>query len=419
MESLRIGLVGCGRIATGMHLPQYPQIPEARLIAFYDEERGRAAQMCDAYVSLLQRRADEKAAAGDRGEAERLRENANELVAHEDFDSLLEAVDAVDVCVPPRWHVPLALKALAAGRSAMVEKPMARSWLDAQRVASAPRSAGAIYQHNENFIFDQFYMTVRKIVASGEIGDLLSVRLSLGHGGPDSWTPFWFCDYRASGGGSLIDFGTHSLTTAWFLAGFDKVPTKVRSMGISVKHRERLLAGRFQRIAVEDDGHFEVLLEDPKTGGWCTLDIEGTWSWPEGEPLVVQGTKGTITRVVEDGKAVVAVTPHGHGPRLQRVGDLGIVLPLSPYSPPTSFLNEIRNFVVAARSGVPSICDERVGIETTAILQAAYLSECEGRRGIALDEFEAWSRRIAEEHPTLEEAENAIVERLMEPYRSS
>jgi len=418
MEPLKVGILGCGKIARGMHLPQYPQIPEARLVAFFDEERERAPQMRDSYAALLQQRAQEKANAGDREEVERLREGAQTLVAYDDLDGFLEAVDAVDVCVPPRWHVPLALKALAAGRSTMVEKPMARSWLDAHRVAGAPRSAGAIYQHNENFIFDQFYMTVRKIIAGGEIGDLLSVRLSLGHGGPDSWTPFWFCDYRASGGGSLIDFGTHSLTTAWFLAGFDKVPVKVGSTGISVKHRERLLAGRFQRIAVEDDGHFEVLLEDPKTGGWCTLDVEGTWSWPEGEPLVVHGTKGTITRVVEDGKAAVAVAPHGHGPRLQRVGDLGTPLPLSPYSPPTSFLNEIRNFVVAAQCGVPSICDERVGIETTAILQAAYLSECEGRRAITLDEFGEWSRRIAEEHPTLEEAENAIVERLMEPYRS-
>jgi predicted dehydrogenase len=147
MEPLKIGLVGCGRIASGMHLPQYPRIPEARLIAFFDEEHGRAAQMRDSYAALLERRAEEQAGAGDRADADRLRENASFLIAHEGFDSFLEAVDAVDVCVPPRWHVSLALKALAAGRSAMSEKPMARSWLDAQRVAMAAKPAGVIYRN--------------------------------------------------------------------------------------------------------------------------------------------------------------------------------------------------------------------------------------------------------------------------------
>lgn len=416
----RIGIIGCGRQARLRHLPQYLRIPEARLVGFHDGNRERAEQLSMVYQKLLREETEKNR---EHGTVKNLEENIAQIRVYEDPASLIEDVDIVDVCTPPKSHVDLATEVLSRDKSVMVEKPAARTWIEAIKLKELARVSKGFYQYNENFVFDPFYMAVGRVIESGVIGDLERIHYDLGHGGPDINASLWFSDATIQGGGVLIDLGTHAFTTAWYLAGFDKVPTRVRSNAIKVSHRRRLIAGSFRNISVEDEGRLEVMLEDPKTKAWITLFLRGTWSWPEGNPsrvegiFRIQGTKGEISRLIEpDGTVSIKIDSYGFGSKYQKTGDLFNPLTESPYSPPTSFLYEIRNFVNCVRNKTPSFVNEDIGIETLAVLGAGYLSEKLGRKTVALDQFKKFCLDLQSKYQ--EQASDELINNLMEPYRS-
>jgi len=61
-----------------------------------------------------------------------------------------------------------------------------------------------------------------------------------------------------------------------------------------------------------------------------------------------------------------------------------------------SFEGEIRNMCNCVLNDVKPICDEHIGAETTAIVQAAYLSQKRGMKPVTLDEFKRYAKRIKE-----------------------
>ena len=330
-------------------------------------------------------------------------------------EKLTSEVDIVAICTPVVWHVPYAKMAVEHGAHAMSEKPMGRTWWEARRLRDAVRNSGKLYQLSDDNVFIPRYQALRNVLESGLIGEVQSLWMARGsHGGEVGW--FW--NPTLSGGGSLMDYGTHAVTSTWFLLGYDKRLVRVKSTGIRKRQPTRSVEGRLQRVSVEDDAHFKVCFEDPKSKDLIVANIEASWSWSElGTPssgprgyVLVEGSEGTATGFVDEvnDRDYLKVTRHGFSEKLIQV----------PTVKPEreSVEGEIRNFVECVRFGVPSMLNEDVGLGVMEVLGSAYLSELRGRVAISPEEFKEFSEEVGSKQGSDMDAGAAIVSALMKPY---
>jgi predicted dehydrogenase len=94
-----------------------------------------------------------------------------------------DALDAIAIATPVSSHCPLALSALEAGKHVLVEKPLAASVEDAQRMVEKAAQVARVLLVDHTFIYTPAVQKIKELVDSGELGDLLyfdSVRINLG-----------------------------------------------------------------------------------------------------------------------------------------------------------------------------------------------------------------------------------------------
>ena len=120
MRKLRVGIVGCGGIANGKHLPAMKKNGNFEIVAFCDliEERARKAK--EEYGTPDAR-------------------------VYTDYKELLkEDVEAVYVLTPNSVHAPVSIAALEAGKHVMCEKPMAKTYAEAKAMVEAAKKSGKL-----------------------------------------------------------------------------------------------------------------------------------------------------------------------------------------------------------------------------------------------------------------------------------
>lgn len=199
METIGIGIIGCGRIAD-MAYEGYRGIPGVRIAA-----------VCDSDEKTAFRRRTEWGASNH----------------YTDYRRLLEdpAVDAVEILTPHSSHVDITLDAISAGKHVALQKPMAVSRAEAKRLVGAAASAKTVCKVTENYIFYPPIRFASRIIAEGYIGTPSSISIKLiaaGRGGwpvpPSAWA--WRLREFASGRGmQTFDHGHHLWSTARFLLG--------------------------------------------------------------------------------------------------------------------------------------------------------------------------------------------------------
>jgi predicted dehydrogenase len=131
-----------------------------------------------------------------------------------DWKALVEdpAVDVVSVTTPNALHAPMALAAIAAGKHVHCEKPLAPTATQAREMAEAAARAGVVTQVGFNYLKNPLMALARDIVASGEIGEIVSFRgIHAEDYMADAQTPWHFrMDPAGGGGGSPIWAATSS-----------------------------------------------------------------------------------------------------------------------------------------------------------------------------------------------------------------
>ena len=145
-----------------------------------------------------------------------------------DFDAFLAnpAVEVVSLCTPTDTHVPLAMRALEAGKHVLVEKPVATSSADVRRLADAARSSGKLCMPAMCMRFWPGWDWLRERVASGELGRVKSAvfrRLAA----PPGWSADFYANAERTGG-ALFDLHIHDVD---FLTWCFGVPATVTSHG--------------------------------------------------------------------------------------------------------------------------------------------------------------------------------------------
>ena len=97
--SIRVGIIGCGKIAQVRHIPEYMANPHVELYGFYDINQARTEELAKKY--------------GGKAFA-----SYEELLAD-------ETIEAVSVCAANHAHAEISIAALKAGKHVITEKPMA------------------------------------------------------------------------------------------------------------------------------------------------------------------------------------------------------------------------------------------------------------------------------------------------------
>ncbi len=197
MDEVRWGIIGCGDVCEVKSGPAFQKVPRSKLVAVM----RRNAALAEDYAK--------------RHGVRRWYHRAEELV--DDVE-----VDAVYIATPPGTHLEYALMASAAGKPAYVEKPMARNFaecrlmIDAFAVAKVPLFVAYYRRALERF------RAVRDLVAAGDLGVVTGVSYRYAtqpyRSAPSGALP-WRFRAEESGGGLLLDIGSHTLDILDFILG--------------------------------------------------------------------------------------------------------------------------------------------------------------------------------------------------------
>ena len=194
---LKVGIIGCGGIANGKHLPALAQVEAVELVAFCDVISDRAEQ-----------------AVRDFG--------TEEARAFTNYQEMLRelSLDVVHVCTPNSSHAKITIDAMEADCHVMCEKPMAKTSQEAKAMIHTSKVTGKklTIGYQNRFRTDSQYLN--KVCRAGDLGEIY---FGKAHAVRRRAVPTWgvFLDEEAQGGGAMIDIGTHALDlTLWMMNNY-------------------------------------------------------------------------------------------------------------------------------------------------------------------------------------------------------
>ena len=191
-KNLKAGVVGCGGIANGKHLPAVKAAGGAEITAFCDIILEKAEKANKEY-------------GGGKGK-----------VFADYRDMLKEPLDIVYVCTPNNSHCEITVAALNAGKHVMCEKPMAMNYAEARQMIDAKNKSGKLLTVGYQGRFRPDTVYLKKECEAGVLGEIYFAKA---HALRRRAVPTWgvFIDEEKQGGGPLIDIGTHALDLALYM----------------------------------------------------------------------------------------------------------------------------------------------------------------------------------------------------------
>jgi len=187
MNKHRIGIIGCGGIANGKHMPSIKKLSDCEMVAFCDLIEERAVK-----------------AAKDFG--------TPDAKVYTDYKDLLAdpTIDSVRVLTQNRYHAQISCDAMRAGKHVLCEKPMATTYTEAKEMIRVRNETGRVltigYQHK----FDADVMYAKAEADKGALGDIYFAKANvIRRRGVPTWGVF--TQKSEQGGGALIDIATHVL----------------------------------------------------------------------------------------------------------------------------------------------------------------------------------------------------------------
>ena len=150
------------------------------------------------------------------------------------YDELLdcEAVDVVTICTPSGTHADLAVEALQRGKNVILEKPMALTVEDCDRIIEAVEKSGKKLTVISQLRASEDIKRAKKIIDSGKLGKLTfcEVRMKY-YRAPEYYQDSWHGTAKMDGGGALMNQGIHGVDILLYLCGsVNKVQSSVRTI---------------------------------------------------------------------------------------------------------------------------------------------------------------------------------------------
>ncbi|HEY5562210.1 MAG TPA: Gfo/Idh/MocA family oxidoreductase [Clostridiaceae bacterium] len=196
-RKVRVGIIGCGGIANGKHLPSLAALKEVEMVAFCDIVEEKAIEAAKKY-------------------------GAPGAKVYTSYKELLrdETIEVVHVLTPNKEHSFITIDSLEAGKHVMCEKPMAKTYAEGKAMVEAAKRTGKKltigYQNRQRS--DSAYL--HQLCDRGDLGEIYYAKA---HAIRRRAVPTWgvFLNEDEQGGGPLIDIGTHALDlTLWMMDNY-------------------------------------------------------------------------------------------------------------------------------------------------------------------------------------------------------
>lgn len=147
-----------------------------------------------------------------------------DLVGHDSATSLAadDSVDVVVIATPPSFHADLAIELLRTGKHVVVEKPMALTRADAERVIATAAECDRTVTVHQSRRWDTDFLAVKRLIANGDLGEVFNIETFVG--GFDHPCRAWHSEDSISGG-AVFDWGSHHVD--WINQLYGSAPSRV------------------------------------------------------------------------------------------------------------------------------------------------------------------------------------------------
>lgn len=250
---IKVGIIGCGGIANGKHMPSLKKVKDCEMVAFCDIVEERAIKAAKEFGT-----ADAK--------------------VFTDYKELLklEEIDVIHVCTPNRSHSFITVDSLEAGKHVLCEKPMAINSAEAKKMLDAAKRTGKKLSIGYQSRFRRDAQYLKKEAESGRFGDIYYAKATaLRRRAVPTWGVF-LNEYE-QGGGPLIDIGTHALDlTLWMLDNYKPkycVGTAYHKLNGMTDQANAWGNWDTEKFTVEDSAFGFIVMENG-----ATIVLESAWA---------------------------------------------------------------------------------------------------------------------------------------------
>jgi UDP-N-acetylglucosamine 3-dehydrogenase len=165
---MKVGIVGCGKVAKGIHIP-----------ALLRAEGVEIAAVCDV----------------DEGEAKKTAKMFDIDRSYTDLSEMLkqEELEMMDICTPPQMHAQMSIQAIEEGCHVLLEKPMTTSVSEANKILRSLKGSGVKLCVVHNYLFKPVAIKAKSIMERGELGDIIGMDVKFQDS--SDRTPYWNKDH--------------------------------------------------------------------------------------------------------------------------------------------------------------------------------------------------------------------------------
>ena len=210
MTKTKIGLIGLGYIGK-IHLRNCSKLESVELLAVSDVSKNALNDAKKAGVKQT----------------------------YADYEHLLKnpEIEAVIIALPTHLHFESATKAAEAGKHILLEKPIAKNVAEAREIVAAAQKNSVKLMIGYPLRFNPQMINVKKKLGTCELGDVVTAyatNISTGpfmhrsHGYAPVPVPEWWFDKTLTGGGALIDLGSHMINLLrWFFGEITEIKCRL------------------------------------------------------------------------------------------------------------------------------------------------------------------------------------------------
>ncbi len=283
--TIKIGVIGCGSIATHRHIPEYQENSHAEITAYCDINKERSDELAEEFGGS----------------------------SYSDYHELLAdpAVEAVSICTPNYLHAEMTIAALNAGKHVLCEKPMATSLEDADQMIRAAEKSGTKLMIGHNQRVNEAHLAAKQAIADGLLGKIYSFKTTFGHSGPEGWSvdgpDSWFFDKKRAFIGAMGDLGVHKADLMRYLLG-----EEFKEVGAMIETSAKAGA------TVDDNA---VLILKSESGIIGTLSASWAYNGEEDNSTVIYGQNGVLKLNSDPAYSYIFISADGEIDK-QKLGEM-------------------------------------------------------------------------------------------------
>ncbi|MBD5393353.1 MAG: Gfo/Idh/MocA family oxidoreductase [Lachnospiraceae bacterium] len=266
---IKVGIIGCGKIAQVRHLPEYADNPYCEIAAVFDVNGERAKEMAEKYNARV----------------------------YDSYEELLNdsAIDAVSICTSNIVHASITIAALNAKKHVLCEKPMAVTLEDCEKMVAVSKKNNRFLMIGQNQRLARAHVYAKRLLQNNEIGKVIRFHTEFSHAGPETWSvdpgsDVWFFNKQTAVMGAMADLGIHKTDLIQFLLNdyITKVTAQMTTLDKCYSNGDR--------IGVDDNS---ICIYEMSKGCIGTMTASWTNYGKENNATILYGTEG-VMKIYDD-----------------------------------------------------------------------------------------------------------------------